>query len=589
MPGLLPMKTSPWALVLACLVAVLPCEAADRAWEIRGELEVLHSGTPQIAVLRLLDGRRIEVPVDALSQESQAAVRAAAAALPPAGERGVTFRGPGGRTIRLDVAEVIKEVEADAVRCRSAREAAEVYRLFLAGNRPTPEQRAAAESRGRFWAEKSELGLVRLGDKWLPPTEAGAVKDEARKVLAHALELMRLGNADLAEDELRKASRLDPDSGRASFVTGLAYAKVATKPEKAVEHFTAAVEREPRNAAALNDLAVLEVLTRRHGAIARHFRQAVESAADPMPVAENIAWAVKLSGAAQVDPAQAKYRMPERTIDDLNVLYRMVTQELKLKPSDEVGEPRYLGPDGSVCTATTLADVAALFEGAVEDDAETRLALGFAVAPGHVVCPRQAITRADGSVFPEVWVESPQDRGNRFPATVVVAPDDCDVALLRCDGPTVEPLSLAAAMPPDSEIFAIDRSSESWLAPRIAVAPGMIVTSAGQPADAGRFTHTAVVPRGLGGGPIVDGAGKVVGMVAPTPRTDASGNAAGFGIPAERIRAVLSEHAPDADSSGDGAGPAEAGPRAIAGTVVVVATTATPEPPVADPPAALPP
>lgn len=579
------MKTSPWAVVLACLAAALPCEAADRAWEIRGELEVLRSGTPQIAVLRLLDGSRIEVPVDALSQESQAAVRAAAAALPPAGERGVTVRGPGGRTIRLDVAEVIKDVEADAVRCRSAREAAEVYRLFLAGNRPTPEQRAAAEARARFWAEKSERGLVRLGDRWLPPTEAAAVKEEASKILAHALELMRLGTADLAEDELRKASRLDPDSGRASFVTGLAYAKVANKPEKAVEHFTAAVEREPRNAAALNDLAVLEVLTRRHGAIARHFRQAVESAADPMPVAENVAWAVKLSGAAQVDPAQAKYRMPERTIDDLNVLYRMVTQELKLKPSDEVGEPRYLGPDGSVCTATTLADVAALFEGAAEDDAETRLALGFAVSPGRVLCPRQVITRADGSVFPEVWVESPRDRGNRLSATVVTAPEDGDLALLQCDGLEAKSLSLADTLPADAKISVIDRSGDSWLNLRLAAVSGTMVVSTEPHGEPGLFIHTAVVPRGLGGGPIIDGAGQVVGVVASTPRTDASGNAAGFGIPAERIRAFLKNHAPDASDSADGAvaGPAEAGTRAVAGTVVVVATTPTPEPAVAEP------
>lgn len=583
------MKTSPWAAVLACLVAVPICDAADRTWEIRGELEVLRSGTPQIAVLRLLDGRHIEVPVDALSQESLAAVRSEAAALPPAGERAVNVRGPGGRTIRLDVAEVIKDVEADAIRCRSATEAAEVYRLFLAGDRLTPEQRSAAEIRARLWGEKSETGLVRLGDRWLPAAEAAAVKDEARKILAHALELMRLGNADLAEDELRKASRLDPDSGRASFVTGLAYAKVANKPEKAVEHFADAVGREPRNAAALNDLAVLEVLTRRHGAMARHFQQAVENAVDPMPVAENIAWAVKLSGAAQVDRAQAKYRMPERTIDDLNTLYRMVTQELKLKPSDEVGEPRYLGPDGSVCMATSLADVAALFEGAFEDDAEARFSLGFAVAPGHVVCPRQAITRADGSVLPEVMVESPQDRGNRFPATVVAAPEDGDLALLQCDGPTVKPLSLAAAVPPDSRIFAIDRSGESWLAPRLAAVPGALVTPADQPADPGRFIHTAVVPRGPGGGPIVDGSGQVVGMVASTPRTDASGNAAGFGIPAERIRALLTEHVPDAGSAGEGAGPAEAGTLAIASTVVVVATTATPEPPVAEPAAAPPP
>lgn len=580
------MKASPWPAVMACLTVMSPCTAGDRAWEVRGELETLTSGTPQIAVLRLIDGRRIDVPMDALTEASQAAVREDAAVMPATANGDVTVRGASGRNVRLDVPEIVKDVEADAITCRGATQAAEVYRLFLAGDRLTPEQRSAAETRARFWDEMSEKGLVRQGDRWVPPAEALAATGEAGKLVAHALELMRLGNAELAEDELLKASRLDPDSGRASFIAGLAYARVANKPEKAVEYFATAVEREPRNAAALNDLAVLEVLTRRHAAVARHFRRAIENAVDPMPVAANIAWAVKLSGAAKVDRAKMKYRMPDRTIEDLNTLYRLVTQELKLKPLDDVGEPRYLGPDGAPCAAVTLADIAAVFdEGAVAGDAEARLALGFAVAPGHVVCPRPAITRADGSVLPEVMVELPEDRSNRLSAEVVAAPEDGDVALLRCDGLVVKPLSLAVTTPPDPKIFAIDRSGESWLDLRLAAVPGTIVKPAGQPESRKRFIHTAVVPRGIGGGPIVDGSGVVLGMVAATPRTDASGNTAGFGIPVEQIRALMAEHAKgtiDPGDEGDGAS-SKAGTLAVAGTVVVVATTSKPQATVAEP------
>jgi Flp pilus assembly protein TadD len=580
------MKRSLAPSVVVCLAVASSCVSGERAWEVRGELETVKSGTPQLAVLRLIDGRRIEVPLDALSQVSQEAVRAEAVTMSGSGSGGdISVRGASGRIARVDVPQAIKDVEADAVQCRSATQAADVYRLFLASDRLTPEQRSAAEARAQVWQEMSERGLVRLGDRWVPPAEAVAATGEARKVVAHALELMRLGNADLAEDELRKASRLDPDGARASFVTGLAYARVANKPEKAVEHFASAVDRDPRNAASLNDLAVLEVLTRRHAAVARHFRQAIENAVEPMPIAENIAWAVKLSGAAKVDPAWAKYRMPDKTIDDLNTLYRLVTQELKLKTGDNVGEPRYLGPDGGPCTAATLAEIAALFEGAADQDAETRIALGFALAPGRVMCPRQAITRADGSVLPELFVETPQDRGNRLSATVVAAPEGGDVALLQCDGLVVKPLSLAAAMPPDSKIFAIDRSGESWLDPRLAAVRGTIVTPAGQPEARERFVHTAVVPRGLGGGPIIDGSGQVVGMVAPTPRTDASGNAAGFGIPVEQMRAIMAKHASDAVAPGDaaGGGSAEGERLAVAGTVVVVATTPKPQAAVAEP------
>lgn len=576
------MKTLFMLSLTGSLTVASACFGVEHAWEIRGSFETLRSGAPPIVVLRLSDGRKVEIPLDALTAASQEAVREDAAARSGIGTAsGVAVWDASGRNIRVDVPDIIKAVEADAIQCRTAALATDVYRLYLAGDRLTSEQRAAAEARVRVWDEMSRDEFVRLGDRWVPIAEVSVAAAEAEKVIAHALELMRLGNAELAEDELLKASRLNPDSGRASFIAGLAYAMVAKKPEKAVEYFSSAVERKTCDAAALNNLAVVEVLARRHVAVARHFRQAVESAVDPMSVAENIAWAVKLSGDAKVDRTKMKYRMPDKTIDDLNSVYRALTQELRLKPSDAVVEPRYIGPDGGPCHAVTLADIATLFDGAPRDDAEACISLGFAVAPGCIVCPRQAITRADGSMFHEVTVESLQDRGNRISATVVAAPKDGVVALLRCDGLAVKPLSFADEMPPDSRIFAIDRLGESWLMPRLAAALGTIIA----PADHGRFVHTAVVPRGTGGGPIIDGAGRVVGMVAMTPRTDASGNAAGFGIPVEQIRALLSEHAPDARASGDDAceDASGAGALAMASTVVVVATTSKPQPSVTEP------
>ena len=46
---------------------------------------------------------------------------------------------------------------------------------------------------------------------------------------------------------------------------------------------------------------------------------------------------------------------------------------------------------------------------------------------------------------------------------------------------------------------------------------------------------------GLGGGPIVDATGRVVGLVAATPRTEATGNARGLGIQIENIWPLLKE------------------------------------------------
>lgn len=566
-----------WFAVGCVAVAVMQTAwAAERGWEVRGELDSLKPGAPEIVVLRLGDGRRVEIPLDALSESSQAAVRQEAAAMAAdviAESDAMTVPGPFGKAVRVNVPEAIKAVEADAIQCRTAADAADVYRLFLASERLIPEQKAAAEARLRDWTAQAEKGIVRLGDRWVSRDEAKAAADEAAKIVDHALDLMRLGNAELAEDELRKASRIDPESGRASFVTGLSYALVAKNPPKAVEHLLDASLRDRGNAAVLTDLAILEVLTRRYGGLAGHFRTALDHASDPIPVGDNVAWAVKLAGAAKVNPSLMRNKMPEKTVEELNLVYRTVTQELGLKPSETIVAPTYLGPRGFACTATTLADVAKEFAGSAAS-AATRRGLGFVVGPSHVVCPRMLLTAADGTRLPEVNIESPASRGRWMTATVIAAPEDGDVALLECQDLKAPPVTLAKAMPPVPEVSVIDRSGDSWLDCRIVTVPGKVVTPALQVQARGRFVHTAVVPRGIGGGPIVDSSGAVVGMVAATPRTDASGAVAGFGIPVERIRSILGDHAPaDAAPSRDG-GEVAGDRRTLDATVFIRATSA---------------
>lgn len=568
------MSFAVWFAVGACLSAAAH---ADQAWEIQGDFVALKSGGSEVVVLRGADGQAIEVPLACLSESSQAAVRRAAAAVSTSivssGTGGVVVRGPFGRMVTVPVPAAIKDVEADAIQCRGAADASDIYHLFLVGDRPTREQRAAAEKRLREWAAKADEGLVRLGDRWVPPAEAMAAAEEGDKVVDHALELMRLGNADLAEEELRKACRINPESGRASFIMGLSYALVPKNQLKAAEHFADVVHRDPENAAALADLAVLEVLTRRYGAVVPHFREALDHANDPLPIAENLAWVLKMAGAARANPALAKNRMPEKVVDELNALYRMVTQDLKLKPSDTIAAPRYLGPDGLPCSAASVADVARLFGGDVMNRGVRRRALGFVVAPERIVCPRELVMAPDGKTLEDITVMVPEAGGRHLTATVVAAPNNGDAVLLKCEGLSVDPLPLATTTPPLLDIAAVGGAGDSTVDTRIIAARGKVVARVLESESDSRFVHTAVVSRGLGGGPIVDAEGRVVGMVAATPRTDLSGNAAGFGLPVERIRAAIEEHLSDdaVADAGSGGDMATVERRALAGTVVVSA------------------
>ena len=548
------------------------CIAAERSWEVRGEFERLKPGDPEVVVLRLTDGRRLELPLASLSEASRAAVREDAAE-----SRGEVAGARPATPPLAGVPPVIAGVERDALRCRTAVEAVEVYRLFLADERLTAEQRSAAERRASAWSERATKHLVRLGDRWVSPDEARSAADAADKLVAHALELMRLGNAKLAEDDLRNADRIDPESGRGSFVAGLAYALVARNAEKSAEQFAKVVEREPDNAAALCNLAVAEILSRRSGSVPIHFRRAIEYAIEPAAVAENIAWAIRLAGASENNRALAKYRLPDNVVDELNALFLRVTQDLKIDPADDVAEPRYLGPDGLPCVAVTLAEVANAYEAATDRAPVVRIAMGFVVAPGHVVCPRQAVVGPDGTVLPEVVIESVTDRSTQMPATVIAAPEEGDLALVKSDALEARPLHMATSMPGDRSISAIDRAAPSWLGVGLAVIPGKIASLPAGLEVPGRFVHTAVIPRGLGGGPVIDSAGRVVGMVAVTPQTDASGNAAGVGVGVERIREFVVKHLADdaVVTDGDADRASESDPRD--GTVLVIASTARPE------------
>jgi Flp pilus assembly protein TadD len=100
----------------------------------------------------------------------------------------------------------------------------------------------------------------------VPSEEARTAARDADKEVEHAIELMRLGNAELAEEALKKAGRVDPESGRAAFLIGLSYALLPRNAAKAYEHFADAARRDPADPAVLNNLAVTEILTRRYTA-----------------------------------------------------------------------------------------------------------------------------------------------------------------------------------------------------------------------------------------------------------------------------------------------------------------------------------
>lgn len=516
---------------LTVLTLVAGAAAAERAWTLRGEFVSLKPGSPGVAIFQLPDRTRIEVPLTALSEADREAIRVAVAAKPAAeAEVAVTARGPLGKSVTLAVPAVIKAVETDAIWCRDAADAVLVYELYLAGDSLSASERAAAESRLVEWKKLAAEKRVRQGGDWVTPAERAEARRKGDDMLRHAMQLLKLGNGKLAEAELEKASRVDPEDSLAEFSLGLAYA-LSGGTAKAIEHFADASRRVPDDPWALNNLAVCEYSSGRYAGLAARFREILDMVPDAQLIADNL-------GIAIVNASTAKPKVPDRVVGELNDLYRQVVQELKLKSVENAGGRKlaYVTPYGKACSAGPAASLPATLEPPRDWVVRGRAASGVVIAEGLVLTTQRVLGEMG-----EVWVEDPATPGRRLPAVEVASLEQPPVTLLRCETLSAAPLPLAETMPAaGAEVVATDRSVGPLSGGRATVARGKTV-SPGREELGGSFVHSATVPRGLGGGPIVDATGRVVGLVAPAPRADASGNARGLGIPTERLWPLLRE------------------------------------------------
>jgi len=516
--------------VIACAF-VAATWAAEGTWDLRAEFVGLKPGNAAVAIFQLPDKTRIELPLAALSEGNREAIRRAVAAKPAGGPgAAVTARGPLGRSVTLAVPEVLKAVETDAVWCTTAAEAVVVYQLFLAGAAVSDGERAAAEKRLAEWQKLAAEKRVRQGEAWVTPEQRTETRRQTAEALQHAVQLLKLGNAKLAEAEIEKASRLDPEDGRAEFMLGLAYA-LGAGPAKALDHFLDANRRDPDDPWAASNLAVCECAAGRYAGLAGRFRHILGVVPDAQLVADNL-------GVVIVSAANSRPKMPDRVVSDLNDLYRQVVQQLKLKAVENAGgrKPFYVSPYGTACSPGPVATLPAMLEPPRDWVVGSRTASGVVVAAGHVLTSRRVLAELG-----EVWVEDPATPGRRLAATEVASLEHPEVTLLKCEALTAPPMSLGEKLSAvTGEVAAANRVGGLLSGEPTEVRRGTVVAAPRSDLE-NAFVHSAAVSRGLGGGPIVDATGRVVGLVAATPRTDATGNVRGLGIPIEAIWPLLKE------------------------------------------------
>jgi S1-C subfamily serine protease/tetratricopeptide (TPR) repeat protein len=450
----------------------------------------------------------------------------------------------------------LRTVEADALNCRTASEARQVYKVHAANAANPPFLAGAIEARSQHWEQLASQKRVKLGNRWLKPGDHERETAAADDKVAHARDLLRGGQFELAKKELDEASALNPETAKAEFFIGMVYA-VMDNDLLAIEHWLEGLKREPNHACLLNNLAVSEVVSGRHRSAINHFRQASRLLPEPAIVG-NIAFAVKLSGTLGVKG---------KDLDDLNDLARQTQAMLRSVPQPSrdpnagAGQPNaggtdiatanrfvYVSPYGKGWDGAGVAGSAGGGGGAGGDKGRGSESLGsvaigygtgFVVAPGVVLTNEHVVRSAR-----EIVVHDPADFTRQLVATVIASDKDLDLALLVVKDLKAPPLKLAEALPPrTTDIMAMGfPGGPNLLGNRLKSTKGSVIAPGDPTLDGGNFLHSCLINPGNSGGPIVDEFGEVIGVVRAIAKISEIGDSYSIGIPVDRVLPFFNEH-----------------------------------------------
>jgi len=501
-----------WLVALGLFTQRL-LQAAEPVWELRGKVVAVGAEAPRLVELRLAEGSTVRVPLGAFSAASQAAILSSV---------------DGKKPMAKEEAEgsPLASIEESVAQCKTAEDALRALKLCLAGEAAAvpPADAAAALER---WEARAQRGEVRLGKEWVSPAVATEAKEAGAELLKKLATMASLGNLKLMRNDLEKASRADPNSGRADFLLGMATAfGIGMRPDsdKATKFFAEVVEREPENGQAWNNLAVCEVNGRRFDDALTHFANAARCLENPQVVIANVGAMVGYN-ALSTKQAEAFTALYDQLAPPQPGQRQVPPPQSRLVFLSPFGQPLSSQPNFSDFFGAPVVP----FE---------QIGGGTVVAPNTVLVSA-ALPFPGGPVMVRTRAEPNIDR----PAQVVATSQGLGLALLRCDGLTTQPIPLAAKVAAvGSEVMVVPPAGR----PRGAAGPGTVVALEALP---GSFVYSTNGASDVVGAPLLDAGGSVIGFTAATPMFPQPVAPRAFGTPIERIWPFLKDHLPDLEPS----------------------------------------
>ena len=188
------------------------------------------------------------------------------------------------------------ELQQAIAKVRTAKEVVQLLSSTIADQSTPEETHSSANVQLATWEERAASEYVRLGDNWMPRTDAVAKRETANELVLQAANLLTIENDRPALERLRQAKNVDPEATSAAFLLGVHSALGQRNYQAAKEHFAECLRRRPDDVGALNDVGLSCLLLGKNTEALKHFRTAVAINPRSAEVAHNLRRIVKQDG-----------------------------------------------------------------------------------------------------------------------------------------------------------------------------------------------------------------------------------------------------------------------------------------------------
>jgi S1-C subfamily serine protease len=420
---------------------------------------------------------------------------------------------------------------ADAKRRDTAQTALEALLQLRVREGLTATQKMRVDKEIAGLKDAAANKLVRMGKNWIDSGEAAQRVKEADESIRKSEALFKVSDFKGARLYLERASKSDQNGIRADFVLGLIHSPLMANDIEATEkYFKRVLQRTPDHIPALNNVALAEIRQKKIGNAIGHLREAARLEPSAVDVVHNIKLILTAS-------RKGLLRLSSKEEIAIGDLYsQLIVDNAEGTPDKSArgttGGWRWMLPTLPKEEEKRVANEAAMTL------REYATGSGFSVAEDYLVTNRHVIDKADRILVD--LNESGQEQA--LEATVVALSSHTDLALLRCEGAKLAPVSFSLEPPRrGTEILILGFPESKLLGKSLKATRGSITALPSNELN-GMLLFDATANPGNSGGPVCDKKGNVVAVLTAGIRLEQRLTA---GVPTQAVLEFLQGHLPD--------------------------------------------